>query len=298
MKLLTKFLLPILIAMIGVSQVKADSITVVSTGSKTGSYTMQSVSYSKDLKKYYNVDLIIPGGHCKAIPLIKKIKTPTIIPWASDFESIGRDGIGCFTLDITKHTIIRYNRDSMRICGMNNANKNVFLQKDFGARVGHTVPTPVFARTVNAINKSFGTSHKSVSYDGNGAGRAALINGEVDYYITSPKHAKYIETNGGQCFYELSSSDKHNKLESLQDLDPRNKYLTLGYDTVWLALNMNREQIEKIKSVFKSIHNDCNSEINLYSGCGKTLQAKLNFDKEKVLQAWEQSVMTMREKND
>lgn len=274
----------------------AESLTILSTGSKTGSYTMQSVAYAKDFESFYDVKLTLPGGHCKAMPMVDNIQGPLLMPWASDFEAIGRDGIGCATYDISQATVVRYNRDAMRVCSMDDKGKQAFLQDGASAKVGHTVPTPVFARAVDAINSSFGTAHKSISYDGNGAGRTALINGEIDYYITSPKHGRYIEENGGNCFYELSTKTEHSELDSLQDLDPDNRFLTLGYDTVWLAVNMSDEQVASVKNKLVEFHNNCSSAIGEYGNCGESLKVEFDLDRDEIVRRWEQSVSTMREK--
>ena len=76
-----------------------DSLTIINAGSKTGSFAMQMTAVSKDLQKHYDIDLKIPGDYCTAVQMLKSIKAPVLMPWANDFEAVGRDGSGVHHTD-------------------------------------------------------------------------------------------------------------------------------------------------------------------------------------------------------
>ena len=96
-----KLITAILVTTFSISVAAAD-LTILNSGSKTGGFSMQSTAYSKDLAKEYNVTLVNPGDRCVALgSLLPKIKGPVLMPWASDYEAVGRDG-GCVKFDINK----------------------------------------------------------------------------------------------------------------------------------------------------------------------------------------------------
>ena len=137
----------------------------------------------------------------------------------------------------------------------------------------------IFARLIDRINDVYGTEHTNVPYDGSGATRTALINGEVDYVLTYPKHARYIEQNGGQCLFSMDDAENN---------------LALTADTVWLAFNMDANETELLRQKVRDLHADCDSAIATYSDCGKNLQIDLTATDEDIMQTWEQSVNAQR----
>ena len=83
--------------------VAAGDLTILNAGSKTGSFAMQSTAYAQDLGNNYNVTLDIPGDYCVAVKgILPTLTGPTLMAWASDYESTGRDG----SSRLTKATIL------------------------------------------------------------------------------------------------------------------------------------------------------------------------------------------------
>ena len=115
--------------------------------------------------------------------------------------------------------------------------------------VGHTGPALPFRRAVLALGESFGAKVKPIAYDGSGATKTGLYNGEVDYVMISKKHALDIVKNGGKCFYEYSAN-QDSSFVALATLDPSNLRLIAGYDAVWLAINMSDYEIKKLRKDF------------------------------------------------
>ena len=267
-----------------------EKLTILNAGSKTGSYAQQSTALAQDLPEFYEIDLKIPGDHCTAINMLQNIKGPVIMPWASDFEAIGRDGIGCATYSFEPKQVLRYNSDSMQICSLNF--NSIDKEKH---TIGHTVPKFVFERSIYAANNTMNVNLKPIPYDGSGAVILALINGEIDFSMTTPKHSKKILDQGGKCFWEFSDS-KTTSLVPLQNVDPNNKRLSVGYDTVWLAINMDDSQIEEIKKIFYKIYNLKGSAINTYSQDGVLLNVGWNLESNLIKEKWEKSVSNMQEK--
>ena len=94
-----KSILTTIFLLFSISASAAD-LTILNSGSKTGGFSMQSTAYSTDLAKEYNIKLVNPGDRCVALgSLLPKIKGPVLMPWASDYEAVGRDG-GCVKFDI------------------------------------------------------------------------------------------------------------------------------------------------------------------------------------------------------
>jgi hypothetical protein len=273
----------------GVAYTK-ESITVLNAGSKTGSFAIQMTTLSKDLADDYNVDLKIPGDYCTALQMMDDIKEPFIMPYANDYESIGRDGEGCGTLAFEPSNVIRYDSTSFVICSMDGDNK-WFLESP--ATVGHTLPATVFARSINAMNDSFGAQLTPVMYDGSGATKTGLYNGEVDYVLLSIKHGRDIMSNGGQCHYEFSN-DENTDLVALGLLDKNNKQFVAGYHSVWLGYNMSDEQLSDIKSKIQAIHNDPNSGMFDYTKGGTVLKYYFDLNDKEIVDLWENSVTNLR----
>ena len=278
------------------SIVNADTkskLTILNAGSKTGSFAMQMTAVSKDLQKYYNIDLKIPGDYCTAVQMLKNIKRPVLMPWANDFEAVGRDGNGCATFEVKPSQVVRYDSTVMHICSINH-NADSLMKNNH--TVGHTTPVGPFSRAVLALNESFGAKLKPIAYDGSGATKTGLYNGEVDYALLSIKHGRDIIKNGGQCYYEYSANEKSN-LIPLAVLDPSNKLLIAGYDAVWLALNMNAEAIATLKAQVKEIHNDPSSAMYQYTQGGKVLNVIWDLSNDKITEKWEISVKNLQESN-
>jgi len=253
----------------------ATDLTILNAGSKTGSFAMQSTAYAQDLGSAYNVTLDIPGDYCVAVKgILPTIDHAVLMPWASDFESIGRDGEGCAAMNFDSSDVILHTSEATEICSMSGQDITTV-----SGQVGHTVPSFIFARLIDRINDVYGTEHTNVPYDGSGATRTALINGEVDYVLTYPKHARYIEQNGGQCLFSMDDAENG---------------LALTSDTVWLAFNMNDNETELLRQKVRDLHADCDSAIATYSDCGKNLQIDLTATDEDIMRTWEQSVNAQR----
>mgnify|MGYP004167326283 CR=1 FL=1 len=268
-----------------------DKLTVLNAGSKTGYFAMQMTAISKDLSPHYDVDLKIPGDYCTAIKMLENIKGPVLMPWANDFEAIGRDGTGCATHVVNPTQVVRYDISVMCLCSMKYDAES--MMKNIH-NVGHTVPAKPFDRAITAVNESFGTKLKPIAYDGSGATKTGLYNGEVDFAMLSFKHGKDIIKNGGSCFYEFSADPKGN-FEALGILDPSNKLLIAGYDAVWLALNMTDDQIAVLKDRIFTAHQNPNSSIYGYTDGGKAIKIYWNMTAEQTTQMWETSVQNLRD---
>jgi hypothetical protein len=263
-------------------------LTILNSGSKTGSFSMTSIAYYTDvLKDYDQINLVNPGTRCVALgSLLPRITGPVLMPWASDYEADGRNG-GCVTFDIAKGKVLRYNKEPISVCQLNN---NIDITKDTG-RVGHTVPaTGPLSKASGHINDSFDTAHTNVVYDGQGDTRLALLSGEIDYALLTKEHAAYVEANGGTCNYDMSDDSAN----SLLKLDPSNPNLVFSFDNVWLALNMTDEEAADLKTLLISKHNDCDSASAKYTGCGSLLDIVWTITDEKALKSWELAVESQR----
>ena len=94
----------------------AEKLTIINSGSKTGGFSMQSTAYAADLAKDYDVTLVNPGDRCVALgSLLPKIDGPVLMPWASDYEAVGRDG-GCVKFDINTAITLRYDSAPLFVC--------------------------------------------------------------------------------------------------------------------------------------------------------------------------------------
>jgi len=268
-----------------------DSITLLNTGSKSGSYAVQMTTLSKDLSNTFNVDLKIPGDYCSAAQMIDKIKGPLLVPFANDFEAIGKAGMGCDILTFEPKQVVRYDSTAFAICSMNGSN-DAFMKDS--VRVGHSLPATVFQRQIQAINDSFGAKLSPVPYEGSGNTKTALYNGEVDYVLLSIKHGRDIMKNGGKCHYEFSN-DANSDLVALGTLDKSNKQFIAGYDGVWLAYNMTDDQIENLRSIISGIHNDPSSGMYSYTNGGKNLKVYFDLSSAEIVYRWKSSVANLQE---
>lgn len=263
------------------------SLTILNSGSKTGSFSMASTAYYTDLLKSYDtLNLVNPGDRCVAIGnILSKIEGPILMPWASDYEADGRNG-GCVTFDITQGHVIRYNAEPMRICSMSAADVT-----KISGKIGHTVPVDgPLSRSVNEINRSFGTEHTAISYDGQGNVRLALVNGEIDYALLTNEHANYVIENGGSCNQDLSKDPD----TSLSSLDPTNPRLVFSFDNVWLGLNMTAQEAEQLKKTLIEKHNDCTSASATYTGCGNLVNIIWDLSDKQAQKRWETAVESQR----
>lgn len=261
----------------------ADSITILNSGSKTGGFSMQSTAYSQDLAKDFDITLVNPGDRCVALGnLLPKITGPVLMPWASDYEAVGRDG-ACVTFDINQGTVVRYDTSPVYIC-----TRGGDITKDSG-KVGHTVPANgPLARVITELNKELGTSHLPVVYDGSGDARLAIINGEVDYALLSKKHTGIV--------MEADSSINCDTSLAVDGLaaSTGNKKLAFGFDTVWLVLNADANTTNKIKMSMMEKHLNCNSAIGTWSKCNTTLNSRWDLTVEEASKNWETMVATQR----
>jgi hypothetical protein len=261
----------------------ADSITILNSGSKTGGFSMQSTAYSQDLAKDFDITLVNPGDRCVALGnLLPKITGPVLMPWASDYEAVGRDG-ACVTFDINQGTVVRYDTSPVYVC-----TRGGDVTKDSG-KVGHTVPANgPLARVITELNKEFKTSHSPVVYDGSGDARLAIINGEVDYALLSKKHTGIV--------MEADSSINCDTSLAVDGLaaSTGNKKLAFGFDTVWLVLNADANTTNKIKMSMMEKHLNCNSAIGTWSKCNTTLNSRWDLTVEEASKNWETMVATQR----
>ena len=264
----------------------ADPLTILNSGSKTGGFSMQSAAYSQDLADDFDITLVNPGDRCVALGnLLPKIDGPVLMPWASDYEAVGRDG-GCVKFDINSAITLRYDSAPLFVC-----TRGGDIAKDSG-RVAHTVPADgPLARVVKEFNNEFSTEHRPVVYDGSGDARLALINGEVDYALLSKKHVLVVtETDSTiNCDQSLSSAGP-NSLPALTG-NPR---LAFGWDMTWMALNMTQEQADELKLRMMEKHLNCNSAIGKWTKCNSVYTTRWDLDQTEINSRWEPMVESQR----
>ena len=263
-----------------------DKLIILNAGSKTGGFAMQMTAMSKDLAPYYDIDLRIPGDYCTAVQMLKSIKGPVMMTWANDFEVAWRNGTGCATFDIKPSQVINYGQSVMMICSMNFDADSLMKNEH---TVAHTTPVGPNSAAVLAINQSFGAKLKPIAYDGSGAAKAGLYNGEVDYIMTSAKHGNKVMQNGGQCFYEYSA-DKNSPFIPLANLDPNNKLLKLSMEEVWVGLNMTANETEKLRKLVKTIANDSSSAISKYISNVRSPKYLFDLTDDEITENWENAV--------
>jgi len=283
---LKKLVIAAAVALFSTTAVAADKLTILNSGSKTGGFSMQSTAYSTDLAKDYDVTLVNPGDRCVALgSLLPKISGPVLMPWASDYEAVGRDG-GCVKFDITKAITLRYDSAPLFVCTRSGS-----IAKDSG-RVAHTVPVDgPLARVVAEMNKQFGTAHKPVVYDGSGDARLALINGEVDYALLSKKHVLVVTAADKSitCDQSLASAGP-NSLPA-QTGNPK---LAFGWDMTWLALNMTPAQADRLKMRMMEKHLDCSTAIGTWTKCNTVYNTQWNLSTDEISSRWEPMVESQR----
>jgi hypothetical protein len=258
------------------------TLTIINSGSKTGGFSMQSAAYATDLSDAYDIDLANPGDRCVALgSVLPKIDGPVLMPWASDYEAVGRNG-GCVKFDINSATVLRYDSAPMFVCTRGG---NIKTQS---GRVAHTVPVDgPLARVVAELNNEFGTAHKPVVYDGSGDARLALINGEVDYALLTKKHVMVVtETDPAiTCELSLASAGPN----SLPD-ETGNQKLAFGWDMVWMALNMDQAQAKALKTRMMEQHLNCESAIGKWSKCNTVYTTRWDLSAEEINSRWEPMV--------
>ena len=278
----------IFVSIITSSAFAKDDITIINTGSSSGSFALQSTALSQDLTEFYNVKFENPGDACVAINLLGKTKTPAIIPWASDLEAVGRDGIGCVTYDFEPAQVLRYHSDAYQICTMQYDS----LQGEH--TIGHTTPKFVFERVVGVLNSATGGSLKPITYDGSGDARKALLGGEIDFAILSPKHAGRVMKEGAKCLWEFSNNTS-SEVIALQNEYPNTKGLSLSTDIVFLAVNMESKQIESLKEQFKTVHLSQGTAMNEYTGNGTVFDILWDLPSDEIVSRWESSVVALQQ---
>jgi len=276
----------ITIAFFTTSAIAADKLTILNSGSKTGGFSMQSTAYSTDLADTFNVTLVNPGDRCVALgSLLPKIKGPVLMPWASDYEAVGRNG-GCVSFDINDAITLRYDSAPLFVC-----TRGGDIRKDNGL-VAHTVPIDgPLARVIKEINKEFGTTHKPVVYDGSGDARLAIINGEVDYALLSKKHTLVVKDADSTINCDISlASGGPNSLPS----ETSNANLAFGWDMTWMAINMTQEEAGKLKMVMMQEHLNCSSAIGLWSKCNTVYNTRWDLNIDEINARWEPMVESQR----
>ena len=274
------------IALFSTTAFAAEKLTILNSGSKTGGFSMQSQAYSTDLAGSYDVDLLNPGDRCVALgSLLPKINGPVLMPWASDYEAVGRDG-GCVKFDINSAITLRYDSAPLFVC-----TRGGFISKDSG-RVAHTVPADgPLARVVKEFNNQWGTDHKPVVYDGSGDARLALINGEVDYALLSKKHVLVVtETDPAITCEQSLASVGENSLPQMTG----NPKLAFGWDMTWMALNMTQEQADGLKLRMMEKHLDCTSAIGTWTKCNSVYTTRWDLTKDEINSRWEPMVESQR----
>jgi len=263
-----------------------DKLTIINSGSKTGGFSMQSTAYATDLASDYDIDLINPGDRCVALgSLLPKISGPVLMPWASDYEAVGRDG-GCVKFDINSAIVLRYDSAPLFVC-----TRGGDIAKDSGL-VAHSVPVDgPLARVVKEFNNEFGTTHKPVVYDGSGDARLALINGEVDYALLSKKHVLVAtETDSAiTCDQSLASAGPNSLPEATG-----NSKLAFGWDMTWMALNMTQTEADILKLHMMENHLNCESAIGRWSKCNTVYDTRWDLTTEEINSRWELMVESQR----
>ena len=265
----------------------ASDLTILNSGSKTGGFGMQSTAYSQDLAGAYNVTLVNPGDRCVALgSLLPNISGPILMPWASDYEAVGRDG-GCVTFDVTSAQVLRYDSAPLYVCTRGGS-----IKADSG-RVAHTVPVDgPLATLVRELNTEFGTDHTPVVYDGSGDARLALINGEVDYALLSKKHVLVVTEADSAitCDTSLASAGP-NSLPA----ETGNQALAFGWDMPWLALNMSEAEANELQRNMMMSHLNCSTAIGTWTKCNSVYTTRWDLSVDEVVQRWEPMVKSQQQ---
>lgn len=267
-------------------------ITVLNAGSKTGSFAQQSIAYSQDLEKLgYSVTLDVPDNHCIGVNKSKRIQGPILMPWSSDYEAEGRWMNGCVTFDVQPNQVIRYDRNTLQVCTLNGSKQEF---NTTSKRVGVTPPKVTKQRAMNVVNEHFNTNHRVIEYNGSGATKTALFNGEVEYAVLSIKHVRDVTAKGATCFYTFGERAAENT-ESLVEIigSDYTSVLTVGYDAVWLALNMSDEQISQLSGDIRNLHTNSESFIYQYTDGDRKVTPRWDVTSAEGADMFEQSVKSM-----
>jgi hypothetical protein len=247
----------------------ADNLTILNTGSNSGSWAAITTALSADLAANYTIDFQNPGKHCVAINSnLPNISGPVLLPWGNDLEAVGRDGEGCATLKVLPEQIIAYAASPLFVCHIKDL--NIITNS---STVGYTTPVYPKVRLIDAINSSFNTAHVGVAYDGSGDARAALLSGEIDYALLTEKHANKVLKEGAVCDISTSAEGAN----ALISKDPSNNDLVIEFTTVLLAINTDADTL---KTLVKTAYEDKDSAFGQFTGStgydwsyGPTLQA-------------------------
>lgn len=267
-------------------------LIILNTGSNTGSFAQETIALNVDFQNLdYDVDFRSPGNHCLAIRLARTITDPLLMPWASDYEAGGRSGNDCVSYEFKPENIVRYNRTSLQMCTIN---KNVDAFANNSGLIGITPAWPIQERAVNVINNFFGIEHRAIRYNGSGDLKLALFNREVEYAILSPKHAAGVNDIGGHCFYSLGNSLPNMPSLPLLVNSSDSRYLYLGWDTVFLALNMGADQIITLREQLINIHNNQDSTMYNYTNGNTLLFTDWNINNIQAFENFEQSVSALQ----
>ena len=292
--MLNKKIVASLIAMSATMFAHATDLTILNTGSKTGGFFVQTNAYHQDFSKSMKAEFVNPGQYCAAYAILQKTKDPVLFPWASDFEAAGRSGEGCAKIPLVESEIVSYTRDTYRVCSAKpEMTKERFIKAGEAARVGYSTPAFAFEASVQAVNKSFGTKHVGVTYEGGGGSvKTALINKEVDYVISMPKFAlEAVAAGQAKCFWTMGK-ETLDGMEALAVKDLSNKKLIMGSDTVWLLRNATPAMKTKVDAEFRKIHGDDKSAIT--KALNGINQHNFNKPVKDILADWEDSVNILK----
>lgn len=285
-----KYILITLISFFSLVAQAEEKISIVNTGSASGGFAMQSTALAKDLTDFFGYDINFenPGDACVAAGIIQKTNSPLIMPWSTDLEAVGRDGLGCATFDLDSATVLQYNILPYRVCTM--------THDDFstGSTIGHSSPKFVFERAAEALNTAVGSNLKAIGYDGSGNTRKALLSGEVDFVILSPKHSKKVMAEGAKCIWEFSDGTTPGLIH-LQAEYPDVDRLSLSTEEVFIALNMTGDQLNMLKNQVQVIHTTQGSAVNTLTAGGSAFEIRLNLSEDEIVEKWESSIKGLRE---
>ena len=248
-------LLTIATFILSITPAFADNLTILNTGSDSGSWASITTALSADLATNYTINYQNPGRACIAINVnLPTISGPVLLPWGNDLEAAGRDGAGCVTLKVLPEQIVAYAASPLFTCHM----KDIDITKDSG-KVGYSTPTYVYSRVLDAINSSFHTTHKGVSYNGSGDARAALLSGEIDYALLTEKHANKVIKEGGICDNNTSAEGAN----TLISKNPSNNDLVAEFTTILVAGNTD---VKSLKTLVKAAYDNKDSAFGKFTG--------------------------------
>jgi hypothetical protein len=272
-------LLTIAAFMLSTTAAIADNLTILNTGSDSGSWAAITTALSADLATNYTVDFQNPGKNCVAINSnLPNISGPVLLPWGNDLEAAGRDGEGCATLKVLPEQIIAYAASPLFVCHI----KDLDIVTDSG-KVGYTTPVYPKVRLVDAINSSFNTTHVGISYDGSGDAVGALLSGELDYALLTEKHANKVVKEGAICDTNTSTEGEN----ALISKYPTNEDLVVEFTTVLLAINADTQPL---KPLVKAAYDNKDRAFGQFTGSTGYLWS----DSETLAVLYENSVKKMQ----